>query len=33
MTPEDAIDKRSSHAVVIENVKGTFIQDMTSQMG
>lgn len=29
MTPEDAIDKRSSHALEIENVKGLFIQDMT----
>lgn len=29
MTHEDAIDKRSSHAVVIEDVKGLFIQDMT----
>jgi len=31
MTPEDAIDKRSSHAVVIENVKGLSIQDMTTK--
>jgi hypothetical protein len=29
MNPEDAIDKRSSDALVIENVKGLFIQDMT----
>ena len=29
MTPEDAIDKRSSHAIEIEDVKGLIIQDMT----
>jgi hypothetical protein len=29
MTPEDAMDKRSSHSLVIEDVKGLFIQDMT----
>ncbi len=29
MAPEDAIDKRSSHALVIEDVKGLFIRDMT----
>ena len=28
MAPEDTIDKRSSHALVIEDVKGLFIQDM-----
>jgi len=29
MAPEDAIDKRSSHALLIEDVRGLFIQDMT----
>ena len=29
MTHEDAIDKRSSHALVIEDVRGLFVQDMT----
>ncbi|MBG0861178.1 MAG: right-handed parallel beta-helix repeat-containing protein [Bacteroidales bacterium] len=29
MAPEDAIDKRSSHALVAEEVKGLFIRDMT----
>ena len=29
MTPEDAIDKRSSHALVIENIKGLYINNMT----
>ncbi|MBW6501133.1 MAG: right-handed parallel beta-helix repeat-containing protein [Bacteroidales bacterium] len=29
MEPEDAIDKRSSHALLIENTKGLFIRDMT----
>ncbi len=29
MTPEDAIDKRCSHALVIENVRGLSIQDLT----
>jgi len=29
MNPEDAIDKRSSHALVIEDVRGLFIQNMT----
>jgi len=29
MAPEDAIDKRSSHAILIEDVRGLFIQDMT----
>ncbi len=28
MKPEDAIDKRSSHALLIENIKGLFIRDM-----
>ncbi len=28
MEPEDAIDKRSSHALLIENVKGLFIKEM-----
>jgi hypothetical protein len=29
MAPEDAIDKRSSHALVIEDVNGLFVRDMT----
>ena len=29
MEPEDAIDKRSSHALVIEDVKGLVIRDLT----
>ncbi len=29
MTPEDAIDKRSSHAILVENARGLFVQDMT----
>lgn len=29
MTREDAIDKRSSHAIVVEEVKGLFVKDMT----
>jgi len=29
MEPEDAIDKRSSHALMIEDVKGLVIKDMT----
>ena len=29
MTPEDAIDKRSSHALLIEDVRGLIIKDMT----
>src|SRR4030043_1070742 len=28
MNPEDAIDKRSSHALVIEDVRGLFIRDL-----
>lgn len=29
MTPEDAIDKRSSHSIMISDVRGLLIQDMT----
>jgi hypothetical protein len=29
MNPEDAIDKRSSHALLIEDVRGLIIKDMT----
>ncbi len=29
MTPEDAIDKRSSHAIVVSDVRGLYIHDMT----
>jgi len=29
MSPEDAVDKRSSHALLIENVRGLTVQDLT----